>query len=132
MLQYATTIRVSIELLLTVCTLWWTIRSFVMVSSEKDRLLREEDDTNALLNDRQQSIKKMEGTSKKIEDKIIPGQMKVMAQLIKQIEMSEIDLRKSGLLEKVDLYTEVKQFYTEQPDSRYFRASSYAPKRGDS
>ncbi|MAE06606.1 MAG: hypothetical protein CMH76_09770 [Nitrospinae bacterium] len=73
------------------------------------------------------SVKKMEETSKKISEKIIPIQMEVMGQLVKQIENMEKNIQKSNLPEKVKLYKEVQQFYTEQPDSRYFRASNYKP-----
>jgi hypothetical protein len=125
--EYVTTIRVSIELLLTVGSLWWTIRTFVATASERDHLIREEDEAHSHLDSMKKSVKKMEDTAKKIRDKIIPGQMEVMAQLVKQIEGMDKNLKKSGLLEKVALYTEVKNFYTEQPDSRYFRASNYTP-----
>jgi len=124
-IEYVTTIRVSIELLLTVGSLWWTIRLFVATASERDRLMHEEDEANSHLDSMQKSIKKLEDTTKKIRDKIIPGQMEVMAQLVKQIEGMENNIKNSGLLDKVDLYKEVKDFYTEHPDSRYFRASNY-------
>ena len=127
MIEYVTTIRVSIELLLTVGSLWWTIRLFVATASERDRLMHEEDEANSHLDSMQKSIKKLEDTTKKIRDKIIPGQMEVMAQLVKQIEGMENNIKNSGLLDKVDLYKEVKNFYTEHPDSRYFRASDYKP-----
>ena len=126
-IEYVTTIRVSIELLLTVGSLWWTIRLFVATASERDRLMHEEDEANSHLDSMQKSVKKMEDTTKKIRDKIIPGQMEVMAQLVKQIEGMENNIKNSGLLDKVALYKEVKNFYTEHPDSRYFRASDYEP-----
>jgi len=130
-LQYVGEIRVSIELLLTVCTLWWTIRTFVVSAAMRDALMREEDDAHSHVASVGNSVKKMEDTVKKINEKIIPSQEEVMKQLVKQIESMEKNLSKSTLPAKVKLYKEVKQFYTEQPDSRYFRASSYSPGSGD-
>lgn len=126
-LQYVSEIRVTIELLLTVCTLWWTIRTFVVSAATKDALLREDDDTHSHRDALGQSVKKMESTTTKIKEKIIPGQIEVMQQLVKQIENMEKNLKKSTLPSKVRLYKEVQQFYTEQPDSRYFRATDYKP-----
>jgi hypothetical protein len=130
-IQYVGEIRVTIELLLTIGSLWWTIRTFVSVAASRDKLMREEDEGHSHISSLEKSVKKMEDTTKKIRDKIIPGQMEVMAQLVKQIEGMEKNLIKSGLPEKVKLYKEVQQFYTEQPDSRYFRASSYVSGSGD-
>ncbi|MDP7169642.1 MAG: hypothetical protein QF701_18160 [Nitrospinota bacterium] len=127
MLQYVSEIRVTVELLLTIGSLWWAIRTFVVSSSSRDHLMREEDEAHSHQDSMHKSVKKMEETSKKISEKIIPIQMEVMGQLVKQIENMEKNIQKSNLPEKVKLYKEVQQFYTEQPDSRYFRASNYKP-----
>ncbi|MFC1491448.1 hypothetical protein ACFLQ0_02530 [Nitrospinota bacterium] len=131
MLQYVSEIRVTIELILTIGTLWWTIRAFVVMSALRDHLMREEDDAHSHLDGLNSSLKKMEDTASKIRDKIIPSQMNVMSQLVKQIDTMEKNLIKSGIGDKVRLFKEVKKFYTEQPDSRYFRASDYTPSGGD-
>ncbi len=127
MLQYVSEIRVSVELLLTVCSLWWAIRTFVVSAATKDALMREEDEAHSHQDTLSQSVKKMESTTTKIKEKIVPGQNEVMSQLVKQIENMEKTLKKSDLPSKVRLYKEVQQFYTEQPDSRYFRATDYKP-----
>ena len=130
-LQYVSEARVTIELVLTIGTLWWTIRTFVMMAALRDKLMHEEDDAHSHIDGLNSSLKKMESTVGKIKEKIIPGQMNVMAALVKQIEGAEKNVAKSGLVEKVHLYKEVKAFYTEQPDSRYFRSSGYAPSGDD-
>ena len=89
--------------------------------------MREEDEHHSHVDSLEKSVKKMESTTAKIAEKIIPGQDEVMAQLVKQIENMEKTLKKSTLPNKVKLYKEVQQFYTEQPDSRYFRATDYKP-----
>ena len=92
--------------------------------------MREEDEAHSHQDALEQSVKKMESTTAKIKEKIIPGQNEVATQLVKQIENMEKALKKSTLPSKVRLYKEVQQFYTEQPDSRYFRATDYKPGEG--
>ena len=127
MLQHVGEIRVSIELLLTVCSIWWTIRTFVVSAAANDALMREKDEVQSHQDTLDKSIKKMESTTAKINEKIIPSQNEIMSQLVKQTENMEKTLAKSKLPSKVMLYKEVQQFYTEQPDSRYFRATGYNP-----
>ena len=127
MLQYLSEIRVTLELLLTIGSLWWAIRTFVISSASRDHLMREEDEAHSHQGGMEKSVKKMEDTLKKITEKLIPSQEEVMVQLVKQIENMEKNVQKSNLPEKVKLYKEVQQFYTEQPDSRYFRATNYKP-----
>lgn len=130
MQQYVSEIRVSIELLLMISSLWWTIRTFVVSAATRDAIMREEDDAHSHRDMLEKSVQKMESTTAKITEKIIPGQNEVTMQLVKQIENIEKNLRKSTLPAKVKLYREVQQFYTENPDTRYFRASDYQPGEG--
>ncbi len=51
--------------------------------------MREEDEAHSHQDSMHKSVKKMEETSKKISEKIIPIQMEVMGQLVKQIENME-------------------------------------------
>ena len=110
-----------------ISSLWWTIRTFVASAAARDAIMREEDDAHNHRDMLEKSVKKMESTTAKIVEKIIPGQNEVKTQLVKQIETIEKNLKKSTLPAKVKLYREVQQFYTENPDTRYFRASDYQP-----
>ncbi len=127
MLEYVTEIRVTFESLLTVCSLWWTIRTLVIMAALKDRLMREERTAQDQLYTLQVSIQKIKDSSRKVRDKIIPGQVHILTQLNYQLEKMAANLEKTGILTKVRLYQEVKKFYTEEPDSRYFRSSEYVP-----
>lgn len=127
MVEYATEIRVAIESFLTIVSLWWTIHTLVSMSSIKDRLLREErgmEDQLAVLH---MSIIKIRDSSRKVRDKIIPGQVHIISQLRNQMEHMAKQIEASGLPARVKLYNEVKKFYTEQPDSKYFRSTDYKP-----
>ncbi len=127
MLEYVTEIRVATESLLTVLSLWWTIRTLVVMSTLKDKLMREERTAQDQLYTLQVSIQKIKDSSRKVRDKIIPGQVHILTQLNHQLEKMAKDLEKTDIPNKVRLYMEVKKFYTEEPDSRYFRSSEYVP-----
>lgn len=127
MLEYVTEIRVSIESLLTVGSLWWTIRTLVVMAALRDQLTREERTAQDHQYTLQVSIQKIKDSSRKVRDKIIPGQVHILTQLSHQLEKMAKDLEKTDLPGKVRLYGEVKNFYTEEPDSRYFRSSEYVP-----
>ena len=127
MLEYVTEIRVTFESLLTVCSLWWTIRTLVVMAALKDQLMREERTAQDQLYTLQMSIQKIKDSSRKVRDKIIPGQVHILTQLNHQLEKMAKDLENTNLPSKVRLYGEVKKFYTEEPDSRYFRSSEYVP-----
>ena len=127
MLEYVNEIRVAIESVLTIGSLWWTIRTLVIMASLKDQLNREKRSAHDQLSNLDVSIKKLKDSYKKMRDKIIPGQVHIMTQLNHQLEKMANALEKSNLPSNVRLHQEVKIFYTEEPDSRYFRSSMYVP-----
>ncbi|MEE9240893.1 MAG: hypothetical protein V3U53_06870 [bacterium] len=127
MLEYVSEIRVTIESLLTLGSLWWTIRTLVVMAALKDQLTREERTTQDQVHFLQLSIKKIRDSSRKVRDKIIPGQVHIVNQLNHQMIKMLKDIEKTNVPKKIKLYEEVKEFYTEQPDSRYFRSSEYVP-----
>lgn len=131
MLEYASEIRVAVESLLTVASLWWTIRTLVVMASLRDQLTREERTAQDQLYTLQMSIKKLRDSSRKVRDKIIPGQVHIKSQLNRQLQKMAKDIEKTNLPSKIRLYEEVKRFYLKEPDSRYFRSSEYVPKEDD-
>lgn len=131
LLEYVGEIRVSLELISLLGSLWWAIRTFALASSRKDALLREEDDAHSQLGTLQASTKKLNEAVKKVREKVIPGQATILNQLRNQITSMEKDLEDSQLPAKVRLYQEVKEFYTQEPDARYFRASNWVPVTDD-
>ncbi len=127
MLEYVSEIRVTIESLLTLGSLWWTIRTLVVMAALKDQLTREERTTQDQVHFLQLSIQKIRDSSRKVRDKIIPGQVHIVNQLNRQMVKMLKDIEKTNVPKKIKLYEEVKEFYSEQPDSRYFRSSEYVP-----
>ena len=105
----------------------WTIRTLVVMAALKDQLTREERTTQDQVHFLQLSIKKIRDSSRKVRDKIIPGQVHIVNQLNHQMIKMLKDIEKTNVPKKIKLYEEVKEFYSEQPDSRYFRSSEYVP-----
>jgi len=126
-IEYASEIRVSIELVLTLGSLWWSIRAFALTASRRDQLKREEDDGHEQLASLQAATQKLQEAAKKVREKVIPGQLGIIHQFEAQMANVEKELEKTELPEKIRLYQEVKQFYTQDPGARYFRASDWTP-----
>lgn len=127
MLEYVTEIRVATESLLTIGSLWWTIRTLVVMASLRDRLKKEERTFQNQLYALQVSINKLRDSSRKMRDKIIPGQIHIKTQLIQQLDRITKEIEKTSLPDQIRLFEEVKNFYQNQPSARYFRSSEYVP-----
>lgn len=126
-LEYVNQIRVTLELAFTLGSLWWTIRVIGSTATIKDQLIREEDEIYSHIQTAKKAIRSHKESSIKVRDRILPQQGTIMSQLQTQIEKMQEELEKGNLAGRLKLYREVKEFYTQDPDARYFRGSDYAP-----
>ncbi|MEE9274809.1 MAG: hypothetical protein V3V62_05840 [bacterium] len=127
MLKFVDEIRVAIELILTLSSLWWALRTIGTSSTLKDDIFREEDDVHDHVIALQNSIRKANEACLKVKERIIPQQMSLINQLQTQVYEMEQSKDISELAAKVKLYQEVQQFYKDNPTSRYFRSADWVP-----
>lgn len=128
-LEYVSQIRVTLELVFTLGSLWWTIRIIGSTATLRDELTREEDEVYDHIQTAKRAIRTQKESSIKVRDRILPQQGTIMSQLQTQIDKMQEELEKGNLAAKVKLYGEVKEFYLKEPDSRYFRSSDYTPEK---
>ena len=125
MLRYATEIRFAIELLLTIGSLIWAIRTIAYSTAEKETVNRLTNELSTKIEIAQSEINKLTSAASKLRDQIIPQQVRAIALLHREITAIGKDIQKEQLLAKVKLFQEVKEHWTKEPKAKYFRGSEY-------
>lgn len=127
MAQFVTEIRITVEFLITIGALIWAARSIASAISLRNQVLREIDASSVMLDSTQSQVRKLQSATTKIKDQIIPSQIRTIEKLEKELSDLEEQVEKSQINEKLKLYQEVRQHWTEDPQARYFHASDWKP-----